>query len=242
MAKLTLDISMSLDGFIAGPNQTLDDPLGKGGEQLHEWAFAARSFREIHGLSGGEADVDSEVVEESLRNIGATVMGRRMFSGGEGAWEDDPNADAWWGDDPPFHHPVFILTHHARDPVTKQGGTTFTFVTDAIESALEQARTAAGDKDVAVGGGANVAQQYLRTGLLDEFQIHLVPVLLGEGVRLFENHLGPRVARGRMHRGDPVPGGHPPQVPHREVNPRASSTSALAHSARRRGSAREGMV
>ena len=175
MAKLTLDISMSLDGFIAGPNQTLEEPLGKGGEQLHEWAFAARGWREAHGLSGGETNADSEVIEESLRNTGATVMGRRMFSGGEGPWEDDPNADAWWGDDPPFHHPVFVLTHHAREPVTKQGGTTFTFVTDGIESALEQARAAAGDKDVAVGGGANVAQQYLKAGLLDELQIHIAP-------------------------------------------------------------------
>jgi dihydrofolate reductase len=114
-------------------------------------------------------------------------MGRRMFSGGQGAWEDDPNADGWWGDDPPFRHPVFILTHQPREPVTKQGGTTFTFVTDGIESALEQAQAAAADKDVAVGGGANVAQQYLRAGLLDELQIHLVPVLLGSGVRLFEH-------------------------------------------------------
>jgi dihydrofolate reductase len=191
MAKLTLHISMSLDGFVAGPNQTLEEPLGKGGEQLHEWAFAAQSWRESHGLSGGETNADSEVIEESLRNTGATVMGRRMFSGGEGPWEGDPNADAWWGDDPPFHHPVFVLTHHAREPVTKQGGTTFTFVTDGIESALEQARAAAGDKDVAVGGGASIAQQYLKEGLLDELQIHLAPVLLGDGVRLFENHLGP---------------------------------------------------
>jgi dihydrofolate reductase len=189
MAKLTLDISMSLDGFIAGPNQTLDEPLGEGGEQLHEWVFGLKSFREPHGLEGGETNVDSELVEESLGNTGATVMGRRMFSGGEGAWEDDPNADAWWGDDPPFHHPVFILTHHAREPVTKQGGTTFIFVTDGIEAALEQAQAAAGDKNVAVGGGANVVQQYLRAGLLDELQIHLVPVLLGDGVRLFDNGL-----------------------------------------------------
>jgi dihydrofolate reductase len=191
MAKLTLDISMSLDGFTAGPNQTLEEPLGKGGEQLHEWAFAALSWREAHGLSGGDTNVDSEVVEESLRNTGATVMGRRMFSGGEGPWKSDPNADAWWGDDPPFHHPVFILTHHAREPVAMQGGTTFTFVTDGIESALEQARAAAGDKNVAVAGGANVVQQYLKAGLLDELQIHLVPVFLGDGVRLFESHLGP---------------------------------------------------
>ena len=190
MAKLTLDISMSLDGFVAGPNQTLEEPLGKGGEQLHEWAFATQSWRESHGLSGGETNADSEVIEESIGNAGATVMGRRMFSGGEGPWEDDPNADAWWGDEPPFHHPVFVLTHHAREPVTKQGGTTFTFVTDGIESALEQARAAAGDKNVAVAGGANVAQQYLRAGLLDELQIHVAPMLLGDGVRLFENHLG----------------------------------------------------
>jgi dihydrofolate reductase len=185
MAKLILDISTSLDGFIAGPDQTLDQPLGEGGGQLHEWAVALEAFRAPHGLAGGETNPDSQLVEESLRNAGATVMGRRMFSGGEGAWEDDPNADAWWGDDPPFHHPVFVLTHHAREPVTKQGGTTFTFVTDGIEAGLEQARAAAGDRDVALGGGANVAQQYLDAGLLDELQIHLVPVLLGDGVRLF---------------------------------------------------------
>jgi dihydrofolate reductase len=190
MAKLRLDISMSLDAFIAGPNQTLAQPLGEGGEGLHEWAVALQSWRERHGLSGGETSPDSEVVEETLRNTGATVMGRRMFSGGEGAWEDDPNADAWWGDDPPFHHPVFILTHHPRETVTKQGGTTFTFVTGGIEAAFEQARAAAGDKDVAVAGGADVVQQYLKAGLLDELQLHVVPVLLGDGVRLFEDHLG----------------------------------------------------
>ncbi len=190
MAKLTLDISMSLDGFVAGPDQTLEEPLGRGGDQLHQWAYAVRGWREAHGLSGGETNVDSEVVEEAVGNAGATVMGRRMFSGGAGPWEDDPKADAWWGDEPPFHHPVFVLTHHAREPVTKQGGTTFTFVTDGIESALEQARAAAGDKNVAVGGGANVAQQYMKAGLLDELQIHIAPVLLGDGVRLFEDHLG----------------------------------------------------
>jgi dihydrofolate reductase len=189
MAKLTLDISMSLDGFIAGPNQTLEEPLGKGGDQLHRWAYPTRAFREMHGQSGGEDNLDSEIAAETLRNAGATVMGRRMFSGGKGPWESDPNADAWWGDDPPFHHPVFILTHHARNPVRKQGGTTFTFVTDGVEAALEQARAAAGGKDVAVGGGASVAQQYLEAGLLDELQIHLVPVLLGDGVRLFEKEL-----------------------------------------------------
>ena len=194
MGKLVLDISMSLDGFVAGPNQTLDEPIGEGGEALHEWAVELASWRERHGLSGGEVNVDSEVLEEALQNAGATVMGRRMFSGGQGPWEDDPNADAWWGDDPPFGHPVFVLTHHPRETVTKRGGTTFTFVTDGIEAALEQARAAAGDKDVAVGGGANVAQQYLRAGLLDELRLHVAPVLLGDGVRLFEHH----VASGQL--------------------------------------------
>ena len=189
MGKLVFDISTSLDGFVAGPHQTLDAPLGEGGNRLHEWAFATKAFREQHGMTGGEANPDSAIAEESLRDTGATVMGRRMFSGGQGAWEEDPNADAWWGDDPPFHHPVFVLTHHARAPVTKQGGTTFTFVTEGIEAALAQARAAAGARDVAVGGGASVVQQYLRAGLLDEFRIHVVPVLLGDGVRLFENHL-----------------------------------------------------
>ncbi len=189
MGKLFLDISMSLDGFVAGPDQTLDAPLGQGGERLHEWAFALKAFRQPHGLAGGETNVDSQVVEESLRNVGATVMGRRMFSGGSGPWENDPNAEAWWGDDPPFHHPVFVLTNHPRQPVTKHGGTSFTFVTGGIEVALEQARAVAGDDDVAIGGGARIAQQYLEAGLLDELQIHLVPVLLGGGVRLFDDHL-----------------------------------------------------
>ncbi|MBD0280771.1 MAG: dihydrofolate reductase family protein [Thermoleophilaceae bacterium] len=201
MGKVVFDISVSLDGFVAGPNQTLDEPLGEGGELLHEWAFATKGFRERHGESGGETNVDSEVVEEWLDNTFATVMGRRMFSGGEGPWEDDPNADAWWGDDPPFHHPVFVLTHHAREPVPKRGGTTFTFVTDGIEAALEQARAAAGGKDVGVGGGAIVAQQYLKAGLLDDVRLHLVPVLLGDGVRLFENHVAdtaPKLERTRV--------------------------------------------
>jgi dihydrofolate reductase len=193
MTKLTLEISMSLDGFVAGPDQTLEEPLGRGGGGLHEWAVATKAFQERHGRSGGEANADSEVLEESMRAIGATVMGRRMFSGGEGPWEDDPNADAWWGDHPPFGHPVFVLTHHARAPLTL-GATPFTFVTDGPEAALEQARAAAGDRDVVVGGGANVAQQYLQAGLLDELNIHLVPILLGDGVRLFENHLGPEQA------------------------------------------------
>jgi dihydrofolate reductase len=190
MTRLVLDISMSLDGFVAGPNPSLEQPLGEGGERLHEWVFDLASWRERHGLSGGESNRDAEVLQESIDATGAVVMGRRMFSGGEGSWEDDPRADGWWGDEPPFRVPVFVLTHHARETVTKQGGTSFTFVTDGIEAALEQARAVAGDKDVALGGGASVAQQYLKAGLLDELQIHLVPVLLGGGTRLFDR-LGP---------------------------------------------------
>jgi dihydrofolate reductase len=185
MTKLRLDISMSLDGYIAGPNQTIAEPLGESGEQLHEWVFGLASFRARHGGEGGKRNADDEIVAEAIAASGATVMGRKMFSGGSGRWEDDPRADGWWGDEPPFHGPVFILTHHPREPVVKQGGTTFTFVTDGIESALEQARAASGGKDVALGGGADVAQQYLNAGLLDEVQIHLAPLLLGGGVRLF---------------------------------------------------------
>jgi len=187
MSKLTFDISVSLDGFVAGPNATLEDPLGEGGEGLHDWALGLATWRERHGLEGGEVNRDAEVVAEGLASTGAVIMGRRMFSGGDGPWEDDPNADGWWGDEPPFRVPVFILTHHEREPVQKQGGTTFTFVTDGIESALEQARAAAGDNDVLVAGGADVVQQYVRAGLVEEFQLHVVPLFLGGGVRLFDS-------------------------------------------------------
>jgi dihydrofolate reductase len=186
MAKVRCDISMSLDGFVAGPNPSLEEPLGAGGELLHEWAFAAASWRESHGLSGGETNTDSEVLQESIDSTGAVVMGRRMFSGGEGAWEPDPRADGWWGDDPPFHVPVFVLTHHARETLVMEGGTSFNFVTDGIEAALKQARAAAGDKDVLLAGGASIVQQYLKAGLLDEVQIHIAPVLLGDGTSLFD--------------------------------------------------------
>jgi dihydrofolate reductase len=185
MAQLTCDISMSLDGFVAGPNQTLEDPLGKNGMRLHEWVFGLASFRERHGGEGGETNADDEVVKEGLNATGAVVMGRRMFSGGAGPWADDPNADGWWGDEPPFRVPVFILTHHPRETEIKEGGTSFTFVTDGIEAALEQAKTAADDKNVLLAGGATVVQQYLKAGLLDEIQIHVAPVLLGGGVSLF---------------------------------------------------------
>src|SRR5204863_1954741 len=151
----------------------------------HEWVIATATWRAAHGQTGGEANIDDEVIGETLATAGATVMGRRMFSGGAGPWEDDPNANGWWGDEPPFHHPVFVLTHHAREPL-ELTGTTFTFVTHGIESALAQAREAAGEKDVTIGGGAEAAQQYLRAGQVDEVHLHVAPVLLGGGRRLFE--------------------------------------------------------
>jgi dihydrofolate reductase len=187
MAKVTCDLSMSLDGYVAGPNPTLEEPLGRGGERLHEWAFRLKAFREQHGMEGGESGPDNDVVTEWQSSSGAVVMGRRMFSGGEGPWEDDPNADAWWGDDPPFHSPVFIVTHHPREPVEKSGGTSYTFVTDGLEAAVGLARDAAGGKNVQLGGGASIVQQALNAGILDELNVHLVPVLLGAGgVRLLD--------------------------------------------------------
>jgi dihydrofolate reductase len=181
-----LNITMSVDGFVAGPNQTLEQPLGAGGEQLHEWIVGLESWRAQHGLEGGEANVDDELVRETQDRTGAFVMGRRMFSGGKGPWEDDPKAGGWWGDDPPFRAPVFVVTHHERPPLAL-GTTTFTFVTDGIEAAVRQAQQAAGGRDVQVSGGADVAQQALNAGLLDELLIHVAPVLLGSGVPLFEH-------------------------------------------------------
>jgi len=186
MSTFFLDISVSLDGYVAGPNITLEEPLGKGGEQLHEWVFNTKGWREPHGLEGGEENADSQIVKDTIANVGATIMGRKMFSGGNGPWESDPNADAWWGDDPPFHTPVFVLTHHARESVPKQGGTTFHFVTDGIEAAFARAREAAGDKKIQLSGGAQVSQQYMQAGLLDEIHLHVAPVLLGGGERLFD--------------------------------------------------------
>src|SRR4051812_26333317 len=189
MAKVTAEITMSLDGFVAGPNRTLEDPLGAGGEQLHEWAFRLKTFQEMHGGEGGETDSDDQMVAEAVDAVGAIVMGRRMFSGGEGPWANDPNANGWWGDDPPFHKPVFVLTHHERGPLVLSD-TTFTFVTNGIESAVEQARSAAGEKNVGVHGGAQAIQQTLDAGLLDELQLHVAPSLLGGGVRLFDENEG----------------------------------------------------
>lgn len=186
MSKLRFRISMSLDGFVAGPDQSVENPLGIGGERLHEWVVPLAAWREAHGLPGGEVNESARVVEESQANIGATIMGRNMFGGHPGPWNSERPWTGWWGKNPPFHHPVFVLTHHAREPLELEGGTTFTFVTGGIEAALEQARRAAGGKDVALAGGASASQQYLAAGRVDEMEINLVPTLLGSGERLFE--------------------------------------------------------
>src|SRR5215211_3532864 len=186
MSKVKIDISVSLDGYVAGPDPSLDDPLGKGGEQLHEWVVGLAAWRKPHGLEGGETNQDSEVVEELTAGLGATAMGRRMFSGGSGPWEEDPNANGWWGAEPPFRHPVFVLTHHPRERLEMKGGTTFEFVTDGVEAALERARVAADGKDVNVSGGADAVQQCLNARLVDEMQLHVVPVALGSGRRLLD--------------------------------------------------------
>ena len=185
MGKVVAEISTSLDGYVAGPNPTLENPLGEGGEQLHEWAVRLKSWRETHGLPDGESGPDDELLAESVAATGAVVMGRQMFSGGEGPWEDDANANGWWGDEPPFHKPVFVLTHHAREPLVLKG-TTFTFVTDGLDSAIDDARAAAAEQDVLVAGGAYTIDQAIRAGLVDELQLHLAPVLLGAGARLFD--------------------------------------------------------
>jgi dihydrofolate reductase len=185
-AKLRLRVSMSLDGFVAGPEQSVKNPLGIGGEGLHEWVVGLAAWRAKHGLPGGEVNESTAVQEEEQANIGATIMGRNMFGGHPGPWDPARPWNGWWGDNPPFHHPVFVLTHHARAPLKAQGGTTFTFVTDGIRSALEQARKAAGGKDIALSGGAKACAQYLKAGLVDEMEIHLAPRLLGSGERLFD--------------------------------------------------------
>jgi dihydrofolate reductase len=185
MERVVVDITMSLDGFVAGPNPSLEHPLGEGGERLHDWAYPLATWRAPHGLEGGEENADSDLVAESLAATGAVVMGRRMFSGGAGSWNDDPNADGWWGDNPPFHVPVFVVTHHARETLDKEGGTSFTFVTDGVENAIARAVEAARDQDVSVAGGAEIVQQALGAGLVDEMQIHVAPMLLGQGTRLF---------------------------------------------------------
>jgi len=177
---------MSLDGFVAGPDQSVKNPLGVGGMRLHEWVFPLAAWRVTHNLPGGETNASTAVIEESLVNIGATIMGRNMFGGHPGPWDADKPWTGWWGKNPPYHHPVFVLTHHKREPLVMEGGNVFHFVTDGIESALEQAHKAAAGRDISLAGGAAAARQYLAAGLVDEMEIHLAPVLLGSGERLFE--------------------------------------------------------
>ena len=186
MPKLSLRISMSFDGYTSGPNQSVKEPLGVGGEDLHEWVVSLRAWRAAHGQSGGVDNESTRVFEEENRNIGATIMGRNMFGGHPGGWDAKAPWKGWWGKNPPFHHDVFVLTHYERAPLTMEGNTTFHFVTNGIESALDQARRAAGVKDIALAGGATACRQYLVAGLVDEMVIHQVPILLGGGERLFE--------------------------------------------------------
>jgi dihydrofolate reductase len=184
MSKVRADISVSLDGYVAGPNQTMEEPLGENGERLHDWLVALKGWRERQGMEGGEDNESSAVFDETTANVGAEIMGRGKF----GPASRGPSADdwqGWWGDDPPFHMPVFVLTHHERQPL-KLSDTTFTFVTDGIQSALAQAHAAAGDRDVFIGGGANTINQFLAAGLLDELALHVAPLILGGGSRLFE--------------------------------------------------------
>jgi dihydrofolate reductase len=186
MPRVRFRISISLDGYVAGRQQSRQNPLGIGGMRLHQWVFPLKVFREEHGLNGGIANESTKVVEECLANIGATLMGRNMFGGHPGPWDANEPWNGWWGKNPPFHHPVFVITHHARKPLELEGGTTFTFVTDGLESALEQAKRAARGKDVSLAGGASVAREYLKAGVVDEMELSLAPTLLGSGERLFD--------------------------------------------------------
>ncbi len=187
MGTLHYSTSMSLDGFVAGRNQSTEHPLGVGGELLHQWMRVLAVWRkEALGFDDGEVNASTAVIEERDRTVGAVVMGRNMFGGGPGPWGDG-EWRGWWGEDPPFHLPVFVLTHHPRERLEMEGGTSFTFVTDGIEAALDAARSVAGDADVDIAGGAGVAKEYFAAGLIDEFQIHHVPVFLGDGIRLFDD-------------------------------------------------------
>src|SRR3954447_9606437 len=204
MSILTCQLSISLDGYAAGPNQSLENPIGEGGMRLHQWVLKTDTWREQHGQSGGERSPDSEVVEEVTRNVGAYIMARNMFPPARGDW--DLEWRGWWGEDPPYHTPVYVLTHYPRESLEMEGGTTFHFVTEGIEAALERARADAGDRDVLIAGGASTINQYLAAGLLDELQLHIAPVVLGAGERLLEDVGDPTL--------EPVEVVHSPAVTH----------------------------
>src|SRR6266516_917368 len=206
MSKLRCHISISLDGLVAGPSRSEESPLGEGGERLHDWVVSLAAWRQSHGHRGGEVNESARIFEESRESVGAGVMGRNMFGPvGGGPWGDE-QWTGWWGDDPPYHYPVFILTHHPRDPVEMKGGTTFHFVTEGIESALEQAREAAGVKDVSIAGGPGTTNQYLAAGLIDELRLHVAPFVAGGGERLFDGAAGVELK--------PVSGRATPHVTH----------------------------
>jgi dihydrofolate reductase len=185
MSKVRVHISSSLDGYVAGPNQSMEHPLGEGGEQLHDWLVELKSWREPVGMEGGVENISNDVFAEVTANVGAEIMGRGKFGPPErGPWDGDA-WQGWWGPHPPFHKPVFVVTHHERAPLVLDD-TTFTFVTDGIEAAMARAREAAGEKDVFIGGGARIINEYLAAGLVDEVELHVTPILLGGGARLFE--------------------------------------------------------
>ena len=217
MQKLRVhNFAISLDGYGAGPDQDVDNPLGVGGPGLHEWVFKTRAGRDMQGMQGGDEGHDDQFIARGDAGVGATIMGRNMFGPIRGPWKDE-GWKGWWGDDPPYHHPVFVLTHHPRAPITMRGGTTFNFVSDGIEAALERAFEAANGQDVRLGGGAATIQQYLRAGLIDEMHIAIVPILLGSGERLFDHLDGgpvgyecvelvssPNVVHARLARSSPI--------------------------------------
>jgi dihydrofolate reductase len=205
MSKLRCHISISADGFVAGPNQSEENPLGEGGERLHDWVVSLAAWREAHDKAGGEENASSAIMKETLENVGAGVMGRNMFGPvGGGDWGDE-QWKGWWGDNPPYHYDVFVVTHHPREPVAMDGGTTYHFVTDGIERALERAKESADGQDVMLWGGADVINQYLAAGLLDELELHVVPLLLGGGARLFDN-LGGAAIKLELVRAVEAPG------------------------------------
>jgi dihydrofolate reductase len=199
MSKVRVNaFSISIDGYGAGAGQSVQDPLGRGGEALHDWFVPTRSFQQTYGKKGGSTGIDDDFAAPSMENLGAWIMGRNMFGPVRGAWPD-LEWKGWWGEEPPYHCPVFVLTHHARLPLQMAGGTVFHFVTGGIYEALERAREAAGDRDIRIGGGASVIRQYLEAGLVDEMHLAIAPVLLGRGEALFEGidllELGYRVAK-----------------------------------------------
>jgi dihydrofolate reductase len=203
MSLFRSNLTVSLDGFVAGPDQSEENPLGVGGQQMHEWALALAAWRTSHGMPGGEVNASSKIIDETVAKVGAVIMGRNMFGGHPGPWSAR-EWNGWWGEEPPFHAPVFVVTHHARAPLVMSGGTTFHFVTDGIESALEQARRAAGSRDVQLSGGASITRQYLAAKLLDQLDLAIVPVLLHQGERLF--HELPRDLKLEQTRAIEAPG------------------------------------